>query len=62
MSGITYISKDRPLKALSFGIKLNYKYQLSTKNLTNTVSGTLNGASNVKNHLQWRTAGDENCR
>ncbi len=31
MSGVIYISKDRALKGLSFDIKLNYKYQLSTK-------------------------------
>jgi hypothetical protein len=60
MLGVTYISKDRPLKALSFNIELNYKYQLSTKKLTNTVGGTLSGASggavNVKNCLQRRAA------
>ncbi len=60
MSGVTYISKDRPLEALSFDIELNHKYQLSTKKLTNTVGGTLSGASggaaNVKTRLQRRAA------
>ncbi len=57
MLGVVYISKNRSLGDLSFDIELNYKYQLSTKNLTNTIDSTLNGTSkgvsDVKNCLQW---------